>query len=251
MIALRVALSPAGLAAVAWCAGCNGLPAREWVDHRTALAALSTDAAAVKSISAECRIVLRRPDGDSAALDGALAAEPPDRLRLRAWKFDRAVFDVTLTPQGLWLLKPDAEGAGAGGASATVDPARIARAWALIVSDFFADPPPEIDDDGGRVFRVRRPWEGGPATVIAEIDRATLTVRSYTFRDGVGVVRQTVRLSDHERFDAVAWPTTIVAVGTEGTVELRLHSVVINGGVPADAFVPPRRAVRVGDAARP
>jgi len=32
--------------------------------------------------------------------------KPPDSARLRAYKFSHAVFDMTLTPDGLWLLGP-------------------------------------------------------------------------------------------------------------------------------------------------
>lgn len=235
------------LAAVLLVSGCgNGLAARDWIDHRTALAELSRSAAAVRSISAECGMTLRRADGETVTLDAVLIAEPPRRLRFRAWKFDRAVFDVTATPDGVWLLAPSDSADGRAPAAGLPAPGRIAGICSILTADFFADPPPEIDDAGGPTYRLRRPWEGGPATVAAEVDRGTLTVRAYVFRDGAGAVRQRLELADHRKFGEIVWPTRITATGADGVVELRLTEVVFNGGLPADAFVPPRRAVKQG-----
>ena len=49
-------------------------------------------------------LTLTRPDGQSVRLDAALVMSLPDHsVRLRAWKFNQAVFDLTLNPQGLWI----------------------------------------------------------------------------------------------------------------------------------------------------
>ena len=49
---------------------------------------------AVRTVSASGIITLTRAGGESVRLDGAIAMQPPDRARLRAWKFGRAVFDA-------------------------------------------------------------------------------------------------------------------------------------------------------------
>ena len=47
--------------------------------------------ATIHMFSARCEITMTNSQGDSVRLDGALVAASPDRLRMRAWKFGRAV----------------------------------------------------------------------------------------------------------------------------------------------------------------
>src|SRR5215207_7588135 len=82
------------------------LPTYPSLDNAAALKVLAGRAEAVKSMSAQCALTLTRPDDQSVQLDGAVVMEPPGKLRLRAWKFGQAVFDLTLTPDGLWVMTP-------------------------------------------------------------------------------------------------------------------------------------------------
>ena len=50
---------------------------------------------------------LSKPGEAPVRLDAALAAQRPDHLRLRAWKFNRVVLDITRTPAGVWVLGSD------------------------------------------------------------------------------------------------------------------------------------------------
>ena len=86
------------------------LPTYGRLDHAAALRVLAERAQSVRSVSAQAALTLTRADGQSVQLDGAVAMAPPGRVRLRAWKFNQAVFDLTLTPEGLWVLTPDDPG---------------------------------------------------------------------------------------------------------------------------------------------
>ena len=71
------------------------------------LAILRQRSAAIHTVSAQGLITLSHRSGDSIRLEAALVARMPSELHLRAWKFNRTVFDLTLTPAGLWMLAPD------------------------------------------------------------------------------------------------------------------------------------------------
>jgi hypothetical protein len=79
------------------------LPVHEWRDAEQAIATIAERAESVRSVSASCTISLRSADGRGATLDGAIVAEGDRRLRIRAWKLNTAVFDLTLTTDGLWI----------------------------------------------------------------------------------------------------------------------------------------------------
>src|SRR5262245_46809970 len=83
------------------------LPKYDWVDSQNALRILHDRAESIKTVSGTATIDLENAEGDSVRFDGAVAMAPPDRFRMRAWKFNQAVFDLTLTPDGLWILTPD------------------------------------------------------------------------------------------------------------------------------------------------
>ena len=86
------------------------LPTYAGLDDAAALKVLAARAEAVKTLSAQCALTLTRPDDQTVQLDGAVVMAPPEKLRLRAWKFGRAVFDLTLTEAGLWVMTPQDAG---------------------------------------------------------------------------------------------------------------------------------------------
>ena len=85
----------------------SNLPTYGRLDPAAALRMLAERSASVRSVSAQAGLTLTRADGQSVNLDGAVVMAPPGRVRLRAWKFNQAIFDLTLTPDGLWVLTPD------------------------------------------------------------------------------------------------------------------------------------------------
>lgn len=213
----------------------------------------------VRTVTSACDITLTDAEGETVRLDGALAAEPPERLRVRAWKFGRAAFDITVVGGELWAVLPEEMGGGAE-LDRNTEAAGTETDWAsrLLV---FVDPAffreavvvdgatdartltvrsDEVDDgEIGLERRSNADTHGGG--LVCEIDRPTLTVRRFTMPGASG---REILLSDYELIDGVAWPGRIAVRGPDGSVSIRLESTEFNATLPEGAFTPPRRAVR-------
>ncbi|HWE97283.1 MAG TPA: hypothetical protein VG269_25210 [Tepidisphaeraceae bacterium] len=225
------------------CAPAERLPTVQWTDARGALHALAERARAVHAASAECALTLTRPDGESVRLDGALAMKPPGFLRLRAWKFNQAIFDLTLTPEGLWVETPSDPQRRDKVLPASIDAGKMARAWALFSGGFFTSDDPVVHDTGGPRFRVERTIDD--QRVVCDVDRATLTPRRYAVLDPGGATRFTLTADRYEDFHGIVWPVKLTAVSESGKIAIALHDVELNGELPPGAFTPPRRAQKV------
>jgi outer membrane lipoprotein-sorting protein len=216
------------------------LPTFAAVDHDAALRILDQRARAVKSLSARSLLTLTRPDGQTVRLDGAVVMAPPDRLRLRAWKFNQAIFDLTLTPDGLWVVAPDDPSRREKVLPASLSAAQLGREWALLSGSFFGDPGLTARDVGDKLA-VSKSLEDG-RTVVCDVDRKTLTPRRYRMFDPAGRVRFTLTLGEYGVFNGIAWPTRLDARSDEGRINVRLSDVELNGDLAPNAFKPPRRA---------
>jgi outer membrane lipoprotein-sorting protein len=225
------------------CASHEHLPAYHWTDAATALHDLAARASAVHTASAQCQITLTRSDGQSVRLDGALAMQPPDRVRLRAWKLGQAVFDLTIIPQGVWMVLPDDPQGKQRLIPAGASAAEMARAWALFSGGFFSAADARVIDTGGPRFRVERLIEG--KAVVCEVERATLTPRRYVLSDSSRVQRFVLTEEDYQMIGGIPWPTRLTAVSENGTINLQLHDVELNTELPPAAFTPPRRAQKM------
>jgi hypothetical protein len=222
----------------------SSLPTHPWVDQKTALQTLSDRAKAVKTVQSEASITVTRPDtGDAVRLDAALALQPPDYARLRAWKIGQAIFDLTLNPQGAFVVLPpehrdDMLPAGK-------NASQFLRQWSTYLGEFFAQDGLTFDDNrGGKRFTVSRKM--GEGTLVCEVDRATLTPRVYRFKDEQGKTRFTLLLNNYREVSGQPFPTEVVAEGDGvGKFRVELVNVEINQEIAAKAFVPPRRAEKL------
>ncbi|MDB5293662.1 MAG: hypothetical protein JWL69_4903 [Phycisphaerales bacterium] len=225
------------------CTPAEKLPTYPWTDARGALHVLAERARSVHTASAECALTLTRPDGESVRLDGALVMKPPGSVRLRAWKFNQAVFDLTLTPDGLWVLTPDDPERRDKILPASVNAGKMARAWALFSGEFFASADLIVHDTGGARFQVERTIDG--QRVVCEVERATLTPRRYTMLDSAGAPRFTLTAERYEEISGIVWPVRLNAVSDSGRILIELHDVELNGELAPGAFTAPKRAQRV------
>src|SRR5205085_1085222 len=113
------------------------LPTHPWVDQQTALRTLSERAKAVKTVQSEASVTITRPDdGGTVRLDAVLALQPPEYARLRAWKIGQAIFDLTLNPQGAFVVLPpehkdDMLPAGK-------NASQFLRQWSTYLGEFFS-----------------------------------------------------------------------------------------------------------------
>ena len=216
------------------------LPTFANVDHATALGILEERARVVKTVSARAILTLTRPDGQTVRLDGAVAMAPPERMRLRAWKFNQAVLDLTLTPDGLWVLTPDDPSRRQKVLPASMSAARLAREWALLSGSFFGQSDLKVREAQGKLA-VSKGLEDR-RTVVCDVDRRTLTPRRYRMFDPSGKERFSLALSEYGLFNGIPWPTRLSATSAEGRIDITLKDIELNGELPATAFAPPRRA---------
>jgi outer membrane lipoprotein-sorting protein len=230
--------------------GCAHRPPAEMIrayplmDAAESLRVVAEGARRVRTLSGEGLITLTRPNGESVRLDAALVMRPPERARIRAWKFGRAVFDLTVTPEGVWVVSPEDSNRKEQIRSAGVSAGKLARTWAVLSGGFFEEPGLKAEFTDGRML-VRREASGGEPAVVCEVDRRTLTPRKYAMLDERGVTRFSLTMDRYEPFGDVVWPTRLFAVSEGGTVEVELRQVDVNPELADAAFTPPRRAERL------
>lgn len=238
------------------------LPPYRWVNAATAVHDLCERSRGVQTVSAQCALTLTKPDGQSVRLDGAVAMKPPSWLRLRAWKLNQPVLDLTLAPGGLWIEsahdEDQARSASAdpapgppGGARpepggqalpANLSAAKVARAWSVMTGGFFCGET-RVYDDGGPSLRVE--GQVDEQRVVCEIDRASLTPRRYAVLDAQGVERFSLEVSHYQIVQGTPWAIMLVAHSEGGIIQIELSNVELNAELPPNAFKPPRKARKV------
>ncbi len=212
------------------------------MSDEAALRVMAERAVTLKHVTAPCRIELTRADGRTVRLDGAMAAQWPDSLRLRAWKLSRPVFDLTLRPDGLWIFQAGDEGEGSwGGGSLTA--ARLRRAWSLIAADLRGPGWSLAGGDGDSLMVTAAEPDDG-FRIECRADRHTLTLRACTLSgdSADGVV--TVRWSDYRVVDGVVWPLRVRLDSPAGSILILSEPPTFTEPPPPGAFEPPARAVR-------
>jgi hypothetical protein len=215
------------------------LPAAHWNTTGDALATLRERAAAVRTVSSQGLLTLRRPDGESVRFDVALVSEKPNRVRVRAWKLGRAIFDLTLNDHGLFLFAPaDDPAMKQKVRSAGVTAGDVARSWATFNGALFDAPDVRLVDHGGALVATS-------GATRCEIDRRTLLPRRYEMRDDRGVSRFTLDLTDYRSVNGVLFPHRYAATSDTGTILIALTDVELNGELPPAAFAPPKRAEKL------
>jgi hypothetical protein len=195
--------------------------------------------AAVTSISAECDLELTDAQGQRVNLDGVLVSCPPGNVRLRAWKFGHAVFDLTLSEGKGWVVLPD-EGPAAGKMDLQMMPAqRISGALDLLGASFFRTARPS---GGDTVTLIARGSALGRDDVTCEIERLTLTPRRFVVGEEGAELSSELLLDRYTPEAGVVWPMRMRLRSPSGEVVVTVREVELNGKVPGGAFTPPARA---------
>ncbi len=229
-------------------AGCRQehLPTYPRQDEAATLHLLAERSNQVKTVSGSGTLELFSPSGDGVQLDLAIALQPPDRARLRAWKFGSAVFDLTITPDGLWFESPRSSGVSPQAdkiKSAGMNAAQVARAWGLLSGAFFNDPDLTAKASAAKLI-VHRERPNEPA-VVCEVNRDTLMPRQYQMLDGTGKAHLTLSLDKYNQIKGIPWPMRITAVSDAGRMVVDLNEVELNADLAAGAFKPPPRAEKL------
>lgn len=181
-------------------------------------------------------------DGRSVRLDTVFVLAPPDRARVRAWKFSRAVFDLTRTNEGVWLYLPR----GDDRADELTESARnlgdAIGEWLNLSTGRLDVAEGQARIEGDEII-VQRPMRDG-LTLRATIDRATLTPRRYEGLDDNGKVQFRMILGRYQQLGATVWPAVVVAQSESGTVRVEARELDLNVAPPT-AFTPARRAEKL------
>jgi outer membrane lipoprotein-sorting protein len=220
----------------------ENLPPVHFRDDRDALRILAERADAVKTLSAQGNMTLTRPDGESVRLDLAMVRAGRGKLRLRAWKLGRAVFDLTMSGGDVWLLTPDDASLKKRAHSAGLSAGKLAQNINLLNGDLFRRSDVTVSDaGGGSALRVTAD------DVACDVDRRTLTPRRYAMVDTHDVIRFRLELSDYRVVapDLPPVPFHMLAASDEGTIDVSLREVEVNGELAEGAFVPPKRAEKL------
>jgi hypothetical protein len=233
------------LAGLVGCASSKeALPTYPRMSDAESIHAIASRAAKTKAVTSEGMITLRDSAGQTVRLDCVIVMRLPNELRLRAWKLGQAVFDLTLTSQGAWLIAPEDPERRAQVQTAGMSAAKLARTWSVLAGGFFDDPNVKTVKSSGSQLTVSKADESG-TTIFCEIDRRTLTPRKYRMIDDKGATRFTLTLDRYAPFDETVWPRRVVAISDRGEIDIDLKEIEINGEIPEQAFKPPRRAEKL------
>jgi hypothetical protein len=203
---------------------------------------LRTRSAGVQTVSGEGSLRMTRPDGQSIGLDAAVVLRPPEQARVRAWKFGRAVFDLTASPEGVYVVAPKESSQREQILSAGSRAATMIRDWLKLTTGAFDAN--ELQERGNELVATRAEADGG--RLVCVIDRRTITARSFKLVDANGRERFSLKLDRYAESNGRVWPRRIEAKSEEGgELRFELREVEINGELPAGAFRPPPRAQRL------
>jgi len=241
-----------GVCLTAWSAACitgcastrpkppANLPHYDWSDAATALRTMEDRDHAVDTFSASCDLLVEN-HGKRVALTGAVAADPPDRLRLRAWKLSQAVLDLTLNEDGLFLYQRKRDGDDDSSVSKLTEK-RFVSVLKLLPG-FGATGQWTTKTVGRKEFSIVSRSADGPM-IECFIDKRTLTRTRCVHRDDQGHVGETLTFTSYRPIDGTVWPMHLAVRGLHGNVDLDFDDVNINEELSPRAFKPPRRAVK-------
>lgn len=228
--------------------GCqtSQLPTYPALNEAAALDILARRAAAIHTLTAQCELTLVSADRQTVELEGVLVMSPPDRLRLRVWKLDQIVFDLTLLPDGLWIeTSPEAQRHGPV-MPAAMSAAQLAHFLIWFEGGFFAEPGLKTLPTETATLKFGRDLGDG-TSILCEVDRDTVTARKFSLIDATGRVRFCLALSDYRDISGIIWPTRLRALtvnpGDGGSkIDIVLSDVEFNQELAPQAFVPPAGA---------
>jgi outer membrane lipoprotein-sorting protein len=197
--------------------------------------------AAVKTIESTCTIRLIRADGKEIQLEGAIVAKPPSHFRLQMWKLGRTVFDLTITPDGVWMLKSKKMNAGAQpGISGSANWQGLSRGWESLSESFFNNAQVTQTND---LFEFVQKHE--KATITCTVDDRKLVVRTVTILNKQNQTSHTLSMNCYRLLDDVAWPARLSIASDGNEIIITSRDLTLNEELAEAAFWPPRKATQI------
>ncbi|HWP40970.1 MAG TPA: hypothetical protein VNL70_08590 [Tepidisphaeraceae bacterium] len=221
--------------------GAGRLPVWPMMSPQQSLETLNARARKITTVSGQGKLRLTRGRNESVILEAACALKPPDSARIRAWKFGRAVFDLTVLPDAVYLAAAKQSPGPTDTAFTGRGAADMIRSWLAITCDRLQ---PQVLQQTGDTLVAIQPWSDG-STLRCTIDRRTLTVRMYQVLDDEGHEQFCLLLDRYVVSNGQVWPARMIARSTSGTLRLELGDVQINGELGPGAFQPPARAEKL------
>jgi hypothetical protein len=238
MIELRLA---AWILAVASAVGggCAAtLPAHTWTTADEARDLIRARTQSVRLMQAICDLEMIDLAGRRITFDGALAAQRPDDLRLRAWMRRHPAADVVFRGDDVWLW-PAQMANGPANPALALGEAPLGDVWWLLTGGFFegdATWAPQSQPAPMEIFTADRGNDGDRVTCW--IDRVTLTPRSYRRESPDHARVYEVHLGQYRVVDGIAWPHRIELVSDAGRIVIDLRTVAFNAPLDAGSFEP-------------
>ncbi|MBB6430171.1 hypothetical protein [Algisphaera agarilytica] len=240
------------LAAIAVLPGCvttaPPLPAVEWDTLEDARQILIDRQNAIESVQAQLKLKITTPapDEQTNTLDAALVIQGDDRFRMRAWKLNQTVFDLTATPDGTFIvaneeMKKQAPDAEQDLAKLTDQLGKLLRgpdyrqASMSLINPLLGS---DVPTSESAIFAT---WPEG----YTQINQRSLVPENSAFgstnpsEPSVGVE------TNFSIYETLYWYQRVVVEGDFGTVEMTFRDVELNGELNPRAFKPSRRAVRI------
>lgn len=219
------------------CARQQAIPHYPLMGPAESLRVVRERAATIRTIQAQATLTLTDDRDESVTFDGVILVQAPNRIRVRAWKFGQAVFDLTATEDGTWQYVTRDEAKPATG---------VTREVARKIVEFITGGGPR---ESASVTLTTGGIEVASLTQDALLetrryDRSTLTLASVCLMDGDGTVFQLL-MDEYRVVNDHVWPTRVRAVSGDRQVLIRFSDVEINADLPSAAFKPPARAERV------
>lgn len=236
--------------------GCSPAPLPRYplMNARQSLDAMRARSAEIRSVSGRGELGLDDPEHGTVRFEAAFVMRPPQHARVRAWKLGHAVFDLTATPDGVWIYTPEEQAtegvpnpnrSTASPLSATL--ARTSDALPDWMAVLWGHDSPDTREAGTRTTELQ-----GPMLVLNDalasggcfrrtVRRATLTTERAEVFDSDGASLFTLDLSDYRELRGVVWPCTIVASSSGGRVTILTRDLVTNAESDA-AFTPAARS---------
>lgn len=201
---------------------------------------LEARAEAIRSLRAECRIMISKRGRGAVELRGVLIADKANRLRLRAWKASQVAFDLTATPEGTWLLaEVESSRREQEGAESSIAEAQVSRAVDLL----FGVPGGPLRATGKRDALVyEQPLRKGQGRARCELNRYTALLEGCAFVDSGGRSRAEVQFDGYRLVEGVALAHEIEFRAGGLRIEMEVTDLELNPQLSNAVFQPPADA---------
>ena len=183
------------------------------------------------------RLTLTSEGGQRTSADFATVLDST-RMKMRIWKFNAVVYDLTVTDEGVWAYDAlkDRD------SSIAFESSDMHQAWRLLMGSFFLETTAQEQRLGTSTitFELRRDSESTQCV----IDRRHLVARKYTInRDAEETLN--MDLARYRMTDDMPWPARMTLRGPAGRIQIQLSDVSFPDIDDDAIFKPSTRADRI------